>query len=146
MGRVAWDVTGVPARSIQWLLTRGLVFLVDDVDQVGVKREIIFAGRGLSMGADEQPVFSFDRERFSHDNRVLAVPDRTIGRLENHQIGTKHRALRLAFGVDLAVGIEREDAFAIDLDDEDERRFVVHFVPSNLRIDEAVEVLKHYRM
>jgi hypothetical protein len=33
-------------------LTRGLVFFVDDIDQVGLKREIIFAGRRLSMGAD----------------------------------------------------------------------------------------------
>jgi hypothetical protein len=146
LGRVTSGVAGVAARSIQWLLTRGLVFLVDDIDQVSLKREIIFAGRGLSLGADKQPVFSFDRQRFSHDNRILSVPDRTIGCLEDHQIGTEHRVLRLAFGIDLALGIERENALAIDLDHEDERRFIVHFVPSNLRIEEAVEVLKHYRM
>jgi hypothetical protein len=59
----ARGVTGVAARSIQWLLTRRLVFFVDDIDQVGLKREIISAGRRLSMGANEQPVFSFDRQR-----------------------------------------------------------------------------------
>jgi hypothetical protein len=78
---VAWGVTGVGARSIQWLLTRGLVFLVDDIDEVGLKREIIFAGRRLSMGADEQPVFPFDPPFTSCPFALpLARPDRVSTR------------------------------------------------------------------
>src|SRR5580704_18499959 len=51
------------ARSIQRLLTRGLVLLVDDIDQIGLKRQVILAFRRLSMGAKKQPVFPFGRQR-----------------------------------------------------------------------------------